>query len=134
MLCDFLRRALQDEPFWVWVHEFESDISSEKLCGIIRNAIVKQSRFSKFRETTETLKTRIENNRWGKPDRKQHKKNPSRNGEDILGTGCGSDEHFYRYFYHPNKFEYRASRLKQIANMKSKRKHSNFLKSYYLQL
>lgn len=33
MMCDFYSRALQDEPFWTWVYDYEPNITSDKMCG-----------------------------------------------------------------------------------------------------
>lgn len=132
-LCDFFRRSLQDEKFWAYVSDFDDNQSAELLCGKIRNAIEKQLRLDRNHTNSVTMSHAMENRRWGKPNRKRVKKNPSRNGEIMLCTGCGADDHFYRECNSPNKSTYRENKLKQIAEMKSKRQ-KRFLKSYFTQL
>lgn len=39
MLSDFLRRATKDERFWTWIMDYDNKIVSDKLCGMITNAI-----------------------------------------------------------------------------------------------
>ncbi len=51
MLCDFFQRALQDESFWGWVNDYEPDITADKMCGEIMNAIVKHERLQKSKRT-----------------------------------------------------------------------------------
>lgn len=134
MLCDFFRRALQDEPFRGWVYDFEPDITAENLCGKIRNAIVKQTRINEQKGNTESMANTLENRRYGKPDYRRHKqKKPSRNGVVMKCTGCGSDEHFYRDCKNPNREEYRRKKLKEIAKMKED-KQKIHLRSYFTQI
>lgn len=132
-LCDFFRRALQDEKFWAYVSDFDEGQSADALCSKIRNAIEKQIRLERSGRTAITMAYATENRGWGKSNRKRIKKNPSRNGEIMLCSGCGSDDHLYRDCTDPNKVRYREKRLKEIGQMKAERQ-KKFLKSYFTQL
>lgn len=95
MLCDFIRRALQDELFWGWVHDYEPDITADKLCGKIRNAIAKHEHLAP--KMTKAMVNIVEKSRWGKPDSKRrNQKKPSRNGVVMTCTGYVSEEHLFK--------------------------------------
>lgn len=44
MVCNFLQRALQEDPFWFWATDFNHKIKYEELCGMIINAIIRENR------------------------------------------------------------------------------------------
>ena len=48
-------------------------------------------------------------------------------------TGCGSEEHFYKECNNPNKEQYRAKKLKMIAEMK-RDKQKPHLRSFFMQI
>lgn len=78
MMCDFYSRALQDEPFWTWVYDYEPNITSDKMCGKIVNAIVKYERLRKSKMPSSSasrtvtvanaMATTMTNRRFAVPD------------------------------------------------------------------
>ena len=77
MLCDFYRRALQDELFWAFVLDWEYGTTAEKLCGRIHNAIVKYERTA----STSGRRTETWNTSCGK------RKNRSMDSQKAASTG-----------------------------------------------
>eukprot|EP00171_Calliarthron_tuberculosum_P018174 IDg18174t1 len=137
-LCDFYRRSLQTESFWAYMDDSDPQLTSEALHGKIELAMEKYSRINKSArnlKSYETLASSVEERRWGKPNQKRSNKlNPTyKDGTVMTCTGCGSKYHFYRECEDPNKKGKRATRLDEIARMKSGKQKKNH-HSYFLQL
>ena len=137
IFCDFFRRALQDEAFWMYVDDSDPNITSEVLFSKVNLAIQRYRReTSRSPRHTETMATNMTNRRFGVPDRKRAGsfKNPKyRDGTVMECTGCGSRDHLYRECRNPNKVEFRKNKLEQIDSMR-RGDRKKYIRSYYTQL
>ena len=137
IFCDFFRRALQDEAFWMYVDDSDPNITSEVLFSKVNLAIQRYRReTSKNPRRTETMATNITNRRFGVPDRKRAGsfRNPKyRDGTVMECTGCGSRDHLYRECRNPNKVEFRKNKLEHIDSMR-RADRKKYIRSYYTQL
>ena len=142
LLCDFYRRAVQNEPFWAHVDDSSPKLTSRKLQGKIENAIEKEVRLRRRRRVRTVPESfAVDTRRFAQPNVRTNpkvrvgaRKNPlMRDGTVMTCTGCGSDSHFYKDCTNPDKVAYRTKRLTDIAQLNSRKQREN-LASYFLQM